>query len=150
MRVFARRAAPLVAVLLLGLACSAADKAILWKPADQPLLRLDDRPVVEWNVYQPGKKLNPLLVEMNGRYLEIDQQAETVFEVPAAKITKKGADLSWDPADKPDKPLDTSNWIVKDVGSAYRVSMKLVAEGHVLDVQIPHPMDLRPIHPRYY
>ena len=148
----ARRAAPLLAALLFALSgvAAAAGKTIQWKPSDQPLLRVDDRPLVEWNVYQEGKKLNPLLVEMNGRYVVIDQQLETVFEVPNEKIAKKGNDLYWDPADHADKPLETSGWIVKDVGSAYRVHMKLVAEDHVLDLQIPHPLDIRPITPRYY
>ena len=40
---------------------SAADKSVVWKPADQPMLRVDDRPVTDWNVYLGGEKNNPLL-----------------------------------------------------------------------------------------
>jgi hypothetical protein len=125
----------------------AADKAVAWKPADQPMLRVDDRPVTDWNVYQEAKKNNPLLVAMGNRYLLIDQQKRQIFELDATKIAHKGTDLYWDPADRPAKPLETSGWIVKDVGLAYRVSAKLVAENHVIDVQLPHPLNLRKVGP---
>jgi hypothetical protein len=122
------------------------DKAIAWRPADEPMLRVDDRPVVDWNVFLTGRKNNPMLIEMGKRYLLVDQVKRQIFEVDASKILHKGTDLYWDPADRPEKPLETAQWIVKDVGLAYRVSAKLVAENHVIDVQIPHPLDLRPIH----
>ena len=53
--------------------------------------------------------------------------------------------ISWDPADHPAKPLETSDWIVRDVGLAYKISARLVTENHVMDLQIPHPIDIRPL-----
>lgn len=129
-----------------GAAC-AGDKAVAWKPADSPMLRLDDRPVADWNVFVEGKKNNPLLVEMGKRYLLVDQVKRQVFELDPTKIGHKGTELYWDPTDHPDKPLETTMWIVKDVGLAYRVNVKLVAENHVIDVQIPHPLDLKKVGP---
>jgi hypothetical protein len=125
----------------------AGDKTVAWKPADSPMLRLDDRPVADWNVFLEGKKNNPLLIEMGKRYLLVDQVKRQVFELDPMKIEHKGTELYWDPADRPDKPLETAMWIVKDVGLAYRVSAKLVAENHVIDVQIPHPLDLKKVGP---
>jgi hypothetical protein len=128
-------------------AAFAGDKAVAWKPADNPMLRLDDRPVVDWSVFVEGKKNNPLLIEMGKRYLLVDQVKRQVFELDPMKIEHRGTVLYWDPADRPDKPLETAMWIVKDVGLAYRVSAKLVAENHVIDVQIPHPLDLKKVGP---
>jgi hypothetical protein len=123
------------------------DRAVAWKPADYPMLRLDDRPVADWNVFVEGKKNNPLLIEMGKRYLLIDQVKRQVFELDPMKIEHRGTELYWDPADRPEKPLETAMWIVKDVGLAYRVNVKLVAENHVIDVQIPHPLDLKKVGP---
>ncbi len=53
---------------LAGLAASAAGKPIAWKPADQALLRVDDRAVKDWNVYQAGKKDNRLLLQIGARF----------------------------------------------------------------------------------
>jgi hypothetical protein len=133
-----------------GPAALARGKPLDWKPTEQGMLRVDDHPVSEWNLYEAGKKDNRLLLEMNGRFLLVDVGARVIFEVDPSKIEHKGANLRWDPDDRPDKPMETTGWIVKDVGSSYRFSARLVAGNHVLDVQIPHPLDLRSIVPRRY
>ena len=46
----------------------ARGKPLDWKPAEQALLRVDDHPVSEWNLYEADKKDNRLLLEMNGRF----------------------------------------------------------------------------------
>ena len=119
------------------------DKAIAWKPVQQALLRVDDQPVKNWNVFGQNKKGDPLLLEMNNRFLLIQVHERKIFELAAAKIEHKASQLLWDPADLPAQPLATSDWLIKDVGFAYRVSVRLTAENHVLDLQLPHPMDLR-------
>jgi hypothetical protein len=131
---------------LAGLVASAAGKAIAWKPAEQALMRVDDRAVKDWNVYQAGKKDNRLLLQIGARFLLVDTSDRMVFELVPSKIEHHGDELLWNPDDRPDKPLETSEWIVKDVGLAYRFSARLVAENHVIDVQIPHPLDIRSIH----
>ncbi len=47
-------------------------KPLEWKPAEQALLRVDDHPVSEWNLYQADKKNNRLLLQMNARFLLVD------------------------------------------------------------------------------
>jgi hypothetical protein len=121
----------------------AAEKPITWKPMKEALLRVDDQPVKNWNVYQENKKGDPLLLEMNNRFLLIQVHERKMFELSPAKIEHKGNELLWDPAGLPAEPLATSDWIIKDVGFAYRVGARLVAEKRVLDLQLPHPMDLR-------
>ena len=127
-------------------AAFAADKAVLWKISDQALLRVDDHPVKgDWNIYQAGKKANPLLLQMGTRFLLVDGRERQIFEIDPAKIAHRGAELSWDPADHPAKALETSDWIVRDVGLAYKISARLVTENHLMDLQIPHPLDIRPL-----
>jgi hypothetical protein len=133
----------------IGFAASPAQargKALEWKPAEQAVLRVDDHPVSEWNVYQAAKKNDRLLLQMNARFLLVDTTTRQIFELDPSKIEHKGTSLLWDPADRPDKPLETAAWLVKDVGGAYRFNARLVAENHVLDLQIAHPLDLRSIH----
>jgi len=121
----------------------AADKPVTWKRIRQALLRVDDQPVKNWNVYQQNKKGDPLLLEMNNRFLLIQVHDRKVFELSPAKIERKSNELLWDPAGLPAEPLATSDWVIKDVGFAYRIGARLVAEKRVLDLQLPHPMDLR-------
>jgi hypothetical protein len=119
------------------------DKPITWKPITQALLRVDDQAVKDWNVYQENKKGDPLLLQMGNRYLLIQVHERKVFDLAPAKIDRKGAELLWDAANLPSEPLASTDWLIKDVGFAYRIGMRLVAENRVLDLQLPHPMDLR-------
>jgi hypothetical protein len=129
--------------LLLAANAFAADKTVTWKPITQALLRVDDQAVKNWNVYQENKKGDPLLLQMGNRYLLIQVHERKVFELAPTKIDRKGAALLWDAASLPSEPLASTDWLIKDVGFAYRIGMRLVAENRVLDLQLPHPMDLR-------
>jgi len=124
----------------------AADKPVVWKPVEQALLRVDDRPVKEWNVYQEGKKTNPLLLQIGSRYLLLDSHKHEVYEIDPASIAHEGAGVAWNPADRPAKPIETSDWTVRDVGLAYKINTRLNADGRMLDLQLPHPLDIRGIH----
>jgi hypothetical protein len=135
----------LAAALLIASSARAGDKGktVTWKPITQALLRVDDQPVKNWNVYGENKKGDPLLLEMGNRYLLIQVHQRKVFELAPAKIEHKGAELLWDAASLPAEPLSSADWLIKDVGFAYRIGVRLVAENRVLDLQLPHPMDLR-------
>src|SRR3990172_3071394 len=126
-----------------GVASSAAGKPLTWKPAEQAILRVDDRAVKEWDVYQVEKKNDRFLVQLGGRFLLMDAPQQQVFELLPANIERQGADLLWDPVDRPEKPLATSNWVVRDVGLALRIKVRLDAEGRVLDLQLPRPSGRR-------
>ncbi len=43
----------------------------------------------------------------------------------------------------PLKPLATSDWSTKDVGSAWRILLKLADEGRMINIEIPQMPDLR-------
>ena len=132
------------ALLLLVINARAADKdTIVWKPIDDAILQIDSRAPKEWNVYQPGKKFDPLLLQIGSRYLVIYVRGEAIFEIKPEQLRHKGDDLLWRETDKPAKPLPTSDWSTKDVGSASRILVKLSAEGRTIDIQIPQVPDLR-------
>ena len=134
------------ASLLSAVAALAGDKPVAWKAVEQALFRVDDQPVKNWNLYQENKRNDPLLLQMGHRFLLIQVHDRKIFELAPAQIEGKGPELLWDPARRPREPLATSDWIIRDVGFAYRISARLAAENSVLDLQIPHPPDLRYIY----
>ena len=121
----------------------AADKPVAWKPIQQALLRIDDQPIKDWNIYQETKKGDPLLLAMGNRFLLIEIHNRKIYELPPAKVGHKGADLLWDPAGRPADALAVLDWMIKDVGFAYRIGFRLQAENRVVDLQLPHPIDMR-------
>src|SRR5690242_5817142 len=89
---------PLICATLLSAAVVfAGDKPVAWKPIQQALLRVDNQPVKSWNIYEENKKGDPLLLEMNNRFLLIEVHGRKIFEITPAKIEHKGSDLLWDP-----------------------------------------------------
>jgi len=122
----------------------AADKdKIVWKPIPDAILQVDSRAPKLWNVFQPGKKFDPLLLQLGSRYLVIYVRNMQVYELKPEQLEHKGEDLLWREADKPAKPMATSDWSTKDVGSASRILVKLADEGRVINIQIPQMPDLR-------
>jgi hypothetical protein len=130
---------PLVAV-----SPRAADKEkIVWKPIPDAILQVDSRAPKVWNVFQAGKKFDPLLLQLGSRYLVIYVRNMEVYEIKPEQFDHKGDDLLWRETDRPAKPVPTSDWSTKDVGSASRVLLKMTGEGRIVDIQIPQVPDLR-------
>jgi hypothetical protein len=144
-RIILKRAATLAAFLLILAAGSrAADKEkIVWKSIPNAILQVDSRAPKVWNVFQPGKKNDPLLLQLGSRYLVIYVRNMEVFELKPEQLERKGENLLWREADKPAKPLATSDWSIKDVGSASRILLKLAGEGRTINIEIPQMPDLR-------
>jgi hypothetical protein len=120
----------------------AKDKPLSWKPVEDALLRVNDAPPKEWGIYRTGKKNEPLLLQTGSRFLFIDVHDRRVFELDPAKIERKAGELLWSLADRPAKPLATSDWVVDDIGAAFVIRVKLSAENALLDLQFPHPPDI--------
>jgi hypothetical protein len=122
----------------------AADKEkIVWKSIPNAILQVDSRAPKVWNVFQAGKKFDPLLLQLGSRYLVIYVRHMEVYEIQPEQLEHKGEDLLWREADKPAKPIPTSDWSTKDVGSASRILLKLAGEGRIINIQIPQMPDLR-------
>jgi hypothetical protein len=122
----------------LAAAVPALAEPLIWRIAELAVLRVDDVPPKEWNIYLVERKFDRLLVQAGERFLFVNVNEKRVFGLDAAAIERRGPDLLWDPASRPANPLATSNWIARDVGLAYRVRFRLDAEGRVLDLQISH------------
>lgn len=138
-----KRAGTLAALfLVLATASFAADK-IVWKPIANAILQVDSRAPKLWNLFQPGKKMDPLLLQIGARYLVVYIRNKEIYELKPEQLERKGETLLWREADKPAAPMATSDWSTKDVGSAMRTLVKLTDEGRVLDIQTPKMPDLR-------
>jgi len=138
-----RRAGTLATLLfVLAIQSFAADK-IVWKPVANAILQVDARAPKLWNLFQPGKKFDPLLLQIGSRYLLVYIRNKEIYDLKPEQLERKGETLLWREADKPPNPIATSDWSTKDVGSAMRTLVKLADEGRVLDIQIPQMPDLR-------
>jgi hypothetical protein len=126
----------------LGGGADAKGKPAVWKAITEALLRVNDAPVKEWNVYATGKKRDPLLLQMDNRFLLIAVHDHQLFEINPSGIEHKGEDLAWDLADRPTQPIRTSDWGDNDVGTAFRIEVRIRAEDRLLVLELPHPPDV--------
>ena len=125
----------------------AKDKPVSWKVIDDALFRVNDAPVKEWGLYQTGKKRDPLLLQMNNRFLLIKIHDRQLFEVDPAKVQRKSEELLWDSSDHPAQPLATSDWDASDTEAVYRIRARITTEDRLLDIEIPHLLDLSGMSP---
>jgi len=128
--------------IVIATASLAADK-IVWKPIPDAILQIDSRAPKLWNLFQAGKKFDPILLQLGTRYLVIFVRNREIYEIKPEQLEHKGDDLLWRESDKPAKPLATSDWSTKDIGSASRILVKLGDDGRVIDIQIPQVPDMR-------
>lgn len=140
-----RQAVSFAALLVMLAAASHAGgkDQIVWKPVENAILQIDSRAPKVWNVFQPGKKLDPLLVQIGTRYLVIYVRNMEVYEIKPEQLARKADTFLWRETDKPAKPLALTDWNTKDVGSAFRIQLKLANDGRLMDIQIPKLPDLR-------
>lgn len=131
--------------------CAAAalpkEKPASWKMIDDALFRVNDQPVKEWGVYQTGKKVDPLLVQMNNRFLLVKIHDKEIFEVDPAKVQRKADELLWDPSDHPSQPLAITDWYADDAEAVFLIRAKLIGEDQLLDIELPHQLDLSGMSP---
>jgi hypothetical protein len=125
----------------------AKDKPASWKIIDDALFRVNDAPVKEWGVYQTGKKRDPLLLQVNNRFFLIKIHDRQLFEVDPTKVQRKSDELLWDPSDHPPQPLATSDWDAGDTEAVFRIRAKISTEDRLLDIELPHPLDLSGMSP---
>jgi hypothetical protein len=143
-------------LILLGaffILCAAAattlakDKPVSWKEIGDALLRVNDAPVKDWAVFQTAKKRDPLLVQINNRFLLIKIHEREIYEVDPANVQHKADELLWDPNHHPAEPLTISDWDASDNEAVFRIRAKISAEDHLLDIELPHQLDLSGMSP---
>jgi hypothetical protein len=130
-----------------SIAAGGADNSgrIHWKQLPGAQLKLDGKPPLTWNVYQPDKKKesNLVLVLLGHRYLALDTKARLVYAVLPDDLHALGKDFETDDLMQASRTIPSTEWIVRDVGPAESIKLTLGDYGRVLEVQLPHMPDLR-------
>lgn len=130
------------ALCVSGRTALAKDKPLSWKPVDEALLRVNDSPPKEWEVYRAGKKNDPLILQVGNRFLLVDSHDKQIFELDPAKVERKKDEVLWSLSDRPAEALATSDWVVDDIGAAFAIQVKLEKENATFDLQLPHPPEV--------
>jgi len=132
--------------LALALAANAtAAERYHWKAVTEGQVKIDDKIPLTWNLYQPDKKKDAhlVLVLLGHRWLMLDMKAKTVYQVLPGDLQAQDKDYESDDLAKPEALIPSSDWTDHDVGPAEDIHVTLEDYGRVLEVELPHLMDLR-------
>jgi hypothetical protein len=131
----------LLAIMLFasGTFTRAAD-TITWEAYPKAILRIDGEPPKVWGLYHStkGKKDEVILLLWNKRYLMLNTHLKEVEELDPQTIVYKTRNLESPNDDKTATLLPSSDWIVRDVGSAFRIRTILTEEKHEIEINLPH------------
>jgi hypothetical protein len=118
---------------------------IHWKQLPDAQLKLDGKPPLTWNVYQPEKKkdLYLVLVLLGHRYLALDIKRRVVYEVPLKDLRADGKNFDTGDVMQASHEIPSADWTERDVGPAESIRLTLGDYGRVLEVELPHLPDLR-------
>ncbi len=135
-----------LAMILPPLSFAGGDGRTHWKKLGDAQLRLDGRPPLTWNVYQPEKseKKNHLVLVLIGRrFLAIDYKAKQVFQVLPADLQAEGDGFASGDLFVSDRLVPSDEWTVRDVGPAEQIKLTLKDYGRHMEIQLRHPPDNR-------
>jgi hypothetical protein len=134
-----------VVITLCAFAATDNSGRIHWKQLPDAQLKLDGKPPLTWNVYQPDKKKQSslVLVLLGHRYLALDTKAKLVYVVFPNDLHAVGNDFETDDLMQDSRRIPSTEWIVRDVGPAESIKLTLGDYGRTLEVQLPHLPDLR-------
>jgi len=133
-------------LLCLAVTTATGADTLVWKPIVLALLKIDEKPVKLWNIYRPekDKKLRRVLLQLGGRYLQFDTQAREVTEIPPQSFESHGKDLRMAQKTAPGKTVRTTDWLLRDMGSVWRIRAQLSDEGRVVEIDVIKTPDLHP------
>jgi hypothetical protein len=116
-----------------------------WKTVTEGQVKIDDKIPLTWNIYQPDRKKDAhlVLVLLGHRWLMLNIKAKLVYQVVPGELRAQGTDYQSDDLAKPEALIPSSDWADHDVGPAEDVHVTLGDYGRVLEVELPHLMDLR-------
>jgi hypothetical protein len=122
-----------------------SDKKLLWKSVGFAIVKFNDEAPKAWNIYHTEKK-GLLLVQLWKRYLLVDMKDQEVYEIDPQTVKPHGEDVEWSLADKPEQPMETPDWKMKDLRSMELVKFRLGKDGHFLEMQIPLLVNGKPVY----
>lgn len=120
-------------------------KKLTWHTLEFAIVKFNDNAPNSWNIYHSEKK-GVLLVRLWKRFLLVNVQDQEVFDIDPQKIKVSGDSAEWSLTDMPDKPIDTPDFLERNVGSMERIRFRLGKNGHFLELQIPLGMNGRPLY----
>lgn len=101
------------------------------------------KPAKQWSVYQDQKNKARVLVKIDSRLLVLNAKTKEVFEIAASQMQEHGKKFqSPDPA-ATQRALPSTDWDMRDIGPAERIQARLTDENISVEVELPHPLDLR-------
>lgn len=122
-----------------------ASKKLTWHTLEFAIVRFNDSAPNSWNIYHSERK-GVLLVRLWKRFLLVNVQDQEVYDIDPQKIKVSADSVEWSMADVPDKPIDTPDFVERNVGSMERIRFRLGKDGHFLELQIPLGPNGRPIY----
>ncbi len=73
----------------------------------------------------------------------LDTKSRLVYAVFLSDITKQGDDIETADLADPSRIIPSTDWTSRDVGPEQLVKLTLGDYDRVLEVELPHPVDLR-------
>jgi hypothetical protein len=134
-----------ICVLPLQTRAQSAEKKLLWKSVAFAIVKFNDEAPKSWNIYHTEKK-GLLLVHLWKRYLLVDMKEQEAYEIDPQTVKPHGEGVEWSLADKPDEPIETPEWKVRDLRSMQLVKFRLGKDGHVLEMQLPLLVNGKPVY----
>jgi hypothetical protein len=122
-----------------------ASRKLTWHTLEFAILKFNDSAPNSWNIYHSERK-GVLLVRLWKRFLLVNVQDQEVFDIDPQKIRIVGDAVEWSMADVPEKPIDSPDFLARNVGSMERIRFRLGKNGHFLELQIPLGLNGRPIY----
>jgi hypothetical protein len=114
-----------------------------WKSLPFAIVRYNDDAPKSWNVYR-GERKGTYLVRLWKRYLLIDANAQSVFEIDPGTVKVEGENADLAAADIPAEPIETSEWKTRDAGPVLRHRFRFGQTGNYLELQIPLQINGKP------
>jgi hypothetical protein len=124
---------------------AAGSDRYLWKSVSAAECKIDDKTPLAWNIFRTEKKKEAhlILVVLGRRYIALDLKAKAAYSVLPSDLQAKGADFESGDLFVQSRVLPTDAWSLRDVGPAELIKLKLGDYGTTLQIELPHPPDLR-------
>jgi aspartokinase-like uncharacterized kinase len=114
-----------------------------WTSLPFAIVRYNDDAPKSWNVYH-GDRKGIYLVRLWKRYLLVDTDSESVFEIDPATVKVEGEQAELAAADIPAEPIETSEWKSRDAGPVLRHRFRFGKTGNYMELQIPLHINGKP------
>lgn len=107
-----------------------------WKTLPFAIVRYNDDAPKSWNVYR-GDRKGIYLVRLWKRYLLIDTESQSAFEIDPGKVTVQGEKAELAASDIPAEPIEITEWKTRNAGPVLRHRFRFGATGNYMELQIP-------------